>query len=84
MNQIEYYLNNPTVLVTPKDGDDFTHEFVGDVVGSRNGYLTVRDGDDNHVEVDLDQVKPYPEEDQETEDEAIRREMGLGPWPEPQ
>ena len=58
MNQIEYYTNNPTVLVTPKDGDDFSNEFVGEVVGFRNGNVTVRDGDDNYIEVDLDQLTP--------------------------
>ena len=60
---IQYFLNNPTVLVTPKKDDPFSNEFVGDITGTRNGYLTVRDGDDNYFEVDLDQVESFPEND---------------------
>ena len=63
MRTVEYFLDNPTVLVTPKDGDDFSHEFVGEVICVRNDNMVVRDGDDNYIEVDLDQLRAYPEDD---------------------
>ncbi len=54
---LEYYLDHPFVIVTPKKGDDFQFEFFGEVTGGRNGHVTVRDGDDMFIEVDFDQLE---------------------------
>ena len=44
------------VVVIPKGGDAFSHEFSGQAIGVRNGNVEVRDQDDNVWEVDVDQL----------------------------
>jgi hypothetical protein len=56
--KVEYYMNNPMVHVTPGKNDEFSNEFVGEVVGTHEGLLTVRDGDENYFDVELDQITP--------------------------
>lgn len=45
-----------TVTVTPNTNDIFTHEFVGTVIGLRNGAVQVRDQDDEVFEVEFSQI----------------------------
>ena len=44
------------VIVTPREDDPFTQEFEGFVIGVRNGFLQVRDADDDVFEVETSQV----------------------------
>lgn len=44
------------VIVTPNDCDAFLNEFEGIVIGVRNGFLQVRDQDDDVFEVEISQV----------------------------
>lgn len=44
------------VTVTPRKDDPFLHEFSGHVIGVRNGFLQVRDADDDVWEVEVSQV----------------------------
>ena len=60
------------VLVTPlENGDDPTEEFVGAVVGFKDKYIQVRDGDDNVYDCELNQLMVIDDEDekQRIEDE---------------
>jgi hypothetical protein len=54
----EYFENNPMVHVKPYKGCGFSNEFVGEVVGTHGEFLTVRDGDENHFDVEMDQLTP--------------------------
>ena len=47
------------VTVTPRKDDPFLHEFSGPVIGVRNGFLQVRDADDDVWEVEVSQVAVY-------------------------
>lgn len=44
--------------VTPRADDDFSHEFSGECIGVRNGFLQVRDQDDDVFEVEMGQFSP--------------------------
>jgi hypothetical protein len=44
------------VLVYPNESDDFYNEFEGNVIGVRNGFLQVKDQDDDVFEVEVSQV----------------------------
>ncbi len=44
------------VRVEPHTDDEFLHEFIGIVVGVRNGFLQVRDQDGDVWEVEVSQV----------------------------
>ena len=57
MKDLKYYMENPMVKVTPKENDDFSNEFHGQVVGVHDKYLTVMDGNNDCFDVDLDQVE---------------------------
>ena len=45
-------------VVTPGSDDQF-HEFEGVCIGVRNGFLRVRDADDDVYEVEVSQFSPY-------------------------
>lgn len=42
-------------IVTPRDDDMFMHEFEGVCIGVRNGFLQVRDADDDVYEIEMTQ-----------------------------
>jgi hypothetical protein len=44
--------------VTPQDDDPFTQEFSGLCTGVRNGFLQVRDNDDDVYEIEITQFTP--------------------------
>jgi len=44
------------VVVTPTAADDFLNEFEGEVIGVRDGFLKVRDEDDDVWCVEIKQV----------------------------
>lgn len=44
--------------VTPNDNDDFLNEFYGECIGVRNGFLQMRDMDNNVYEVEISQFSP--------------------------
>ena len=47
--------------VEPRDEDDFTNEFDGMCIGVRNGFLQVRDADDDVFEIEVSQFTPNKE-----------------------
>ena len=44
--------------VVPNDDDPFLHEFVGMCIGVRNGFLQIRDSDDDVYEIEVSQFTP--------------------------
>ena len=44
--------------VEPRDNDPFVYEFDGVCVGTRHGFLQVRDSDDDVYEVEVSQFTP--------------------------
>ena len=66
------------VLVTPlENGDEPTEEFVGGVVGFKDKYIQVRDGDDNVFDCEVSQLT-LEEDDQEEQ----RRDEKRGLYPD--
>jgi len=55
LEDLENYVGE-TMLVIPTDDDDFLNEFEGVVIGIRNGFLQVKDADDDVWEVAKSQV----------------------------
>ncbi len=61
-------------VVTPGPDDSFTQEFDGVCVGVRNGFLQVRDSDDDVHEVEVRQYTPAPSGAATARYESIRGE----------
>ena len=52
----EYYGKGDSVNVEYRDGDFFTHDFTGTVVGVRGNEIVVEDQDGECWQVEVDQV----------------------------